>query len=213
LLTQILFAAGALAATTRITLPLLDPAAGEPGNVLTGLAAARLIGFDLILHNPVWTEQRVGTVPLFNLLLPALGGGAIWLHLARKRAAGDVANYWLGAFLLVLIAGAALLVRQAFQGSLLTAPDVTRGEAYGYSLAGLLLSIALLVWGLRAGDRALRVAGLALLTATICKVFLIDASGLEGVLRILSFMGLGIALIGVNALYGKLLRGSATSPA
>jgi uncharacterized membrane protein len=214
LLTQILFAAGALAATTRIAVPLLDPAARRTlATLLTGLAAARLVGFDLILHNPVWTEQRVGTVPLFNLLLPALGGGVIWLHLARKRAAGDVANYWLGAFLLVLIAGAALLVRQAFQGGLLTAPDVTRGEAYGYSLAGLLLSIALLVWGLRAGDRALRVAGLALLTATICKVFLIDASGLEGVLRILSFMGLGIALIGVNALYGKLLRGSATSPA
>jgi uncharacterized membrane protein len=61
----------------------------------------------------------------------------------------------------------------------------------------------------RRGDGALRVAGLALLTATICKVFLIDAAALEGLLRILSFLGLGLALIGINKLYVTVLKGSA----
>ena len=112
---------------------------------------------------------------------------------------------WLMLFLAALIVGAALLVRQAFHGSILTGAGVSIGESYGYSLAGLLLSIALLAAGVRLPDRALRVAGLALLTATILKVFLVDASELEGVLRILSFLGLGIALIGIGKLYGKVL--------
>jgi uncharacterized membrane protein len=79
-------------------------------------------------------------------------------------------------------------------------------EFYGYSLAGLVVSIALLLAGVRLPDKALRLAGLLLLTATIVKVFLVDASELEGVLRILSFLGLGVALIGIGRLYGPVLR-------
>jgi uncharacterized membrane protein len=72
--------------------------------------------------------------------------------------------------------------------------------------AWLLLAVALLLSGVRLADKALRVAGLALLTLTVFKVFLIDAAELEGLLRILSFLGLGIALIGIGLLYGKVLR-------
>ncbi len=72
--------------------------------------------------------------------------------------------------------------------------------------AWLLLAVALLLGGVRLADKALRVAGLALLTITVFKVFLIDAAELEGLLRILSFLGLGIALIGIGLLYGKVLR-------
>ena len=64
--------------------------------------------------------------------------------------------------------------------------------------------------GLMLGTRntlyGVRLAGLLLLTATIFKVFLVDASELEGLLRILSFLGLGIALIGIARLYGPVLR-------
>jgi uncharacterized membrane protein len=51
--------------------------------------------------------------------------------------------------------------------------------------------------------------GLALLTATMLKVFLIDAAPLTGVLRILSLLGLGIVLIGIGRLYGLILRAGA----
>jgi uncharacterized membrane protein len=63
----------------------------------------------------------------------------------------------------------------------------------------------------RIGDKALRLAGLALLTATALKVFLVDADALEGVLRILSFLGLGVALIGIGKLYGTVLRAERTA--
>ena len=61
-------------------------------------------------------------------------------------------------------------------------------------------------------DKALRVAGLVLLTATALKVFLVDASALAGALRILSFLGLGVALIGIGKLYTAVLNAEAGNP-
>ena len=64
-----------------------------------------------------------------------------------------------------------LLVRQGFHGAILTGPEMPIAEFYGYSLAGLVVAIGLLVAGIRLPDKALRLAGLILLTATIVKVF------------------------------------------
>jgi uncharacterized membrane protein len=75
-----------------------------------------------------------------------------------------------------------------------------------YVSAGwLVASLALLAPGMRWRDEALRLAGLGLLTATVLKAFLVDAAELGGVLRILSFLGLGVALIGIGLLYGRVL--------
>ena len=75
--------------------------------------------------------------------------------------------------------------------------------------AWLLVAIGLLLAGVRLADKALRLAGLVLLTATIVKVFLIDAAALEGVLRILSFLGLGGALIWIGRFYPRVLNAEA----
>ena len=79
------------------------------------------------------------------------------------------------------------------------------------SIAWLALAIAIVTAGIRLPERTLRVAGLGLLTLTILKVFLIDAAALEGVLRILSFLGLGAALIVLGKYYGTLLRAERSS--
>ena len=63
--------------------------------------------------------------------------------------------------------------------------------------------MGLLLAGVRMPDKALRLTGLGLLTATILKVFLVDAAELEGVLRIFSFLGL--ALIDIGKLYTRVL--------
>jgi uncharacterized membrane protein len=208
ILTQALFAAGWLLGSGRLSLPRVEPGlAAIAGTALTALAALRLLWFDIIVHNPAWETQWVGPAPVLNLILPQFLLGALWLYAARRRAdAATRSGFWLAAFLAVLIAGTMLLVRQAFHGAILTGPDMPIAEFYGYSLAALLLSIALLIAGIRLPDKALRLAGLILLTATILKVFLVDASELEGLLRILSFLGLGIALIGIGRLYGPVLR-------
>ncbi|HYI47821.1 MAG TPA: DUF2339 domain-containing protein [Allosphingosinicella sp.] len=208
IVTQALFAAGWLLAAGILRPPRIEPELARlAGTLLTIVAAMRLVWFDIGLHNPLWTAQWVGTVPVINLLLPAFLLSAVWLYAARRRAAAaSDSGPWLAAFLLVLLAGIGLMVRQAFQGPILTGPNMPTAEAYGYSLAGLTVAIALILAGVRLPDKALRLAGLVLLTATIVKVFLIDASDLEGVLRILSFLVLGIALIGIGRLYGPVLR-------
>ncbi|HEX8262132.1 MAG TPA: DUF2339 domain-containing protein, partial [Allosphingosinicella sp.] len=166
--------------------------------------------FDMLIHNPLWTEQKVGAWPVLNLLAPAYLLAAYWLYRARRGADGALrSGAWLLLSLASLVLGAMLMVRQAFQGPLLNGPQVPSAESYGYSLVGLLLSIALLLAGIRLPDKALRLAGLVFLTATTVKVFLVDAGALEGVLRILSFLVLGIALIGIGKLYTKVLDAEA----
>ena len=215
ILTQALFAAGWLLGSGRVRLPRVEPDLVRiAGTALTALAALRLIWFDILVHNPAWETQWVGPLPVLNLILPEYLLGALWLYAARRRAdAATRSGFWLAAFLAALVAGVMLLVRQAFHGPILTGPEMPIAEFYGYSLAALLLSIGLLLAGMRLPDKALRLAGLILLTATILKVFLIDASELEGLLRILSFLGLGVALIGVGRLYGPVLRAERTPAA
>ena len=204
---QILFVAGWLVCSGRIPVRGLDgDARWLAGTLITALAAARLVWFDMLIHNPLWTAQNVGALPGLNLLALAYLLSAYWLYRARRGADGAArSGVWLILALASLVLGAMLMVRQGFQGPFLNGPSLPSAESYGYSLAGLLLSVGLLLGGIRLSDKALRLAGLVLLTATTVKVFWSDAAVLEGVLRILSFMVLGIALIGIGKLYTKVL--------
>jgi uncharacterized membrane protein len=211
MLTQALFLAGWVLGTGRIRLPWVgETLAAWIGTILTAAAAARMVWFDMFLHNPLWTDQNVGAIPALNLIVPAFILPFLWLYAFRRRAGTHAASgAWLTIALAALIFGTALLVRQLFQGAILTAPVVTDSESYAYSVAGVLLSGVLLIAGVRLPDKALRLAGLLLLTATTLKVFLNDASALEGLLRILSLLGLGAALIGIGKLYGTVLHAEA----
>ncbi|MBV8685818.1 MAG: DUF2339 domain-containing protein [Alphaproteobacteria bacterium] len=215
IVTQALFAAGWAICRGFPGLPGLDARQRWwAGIALTALAAARLVWFDLLVDNPLWRDQNVGALPVLNLLVPAYLLSACWLYAARRGAAQAArSGLWLALSLASLVFGATMLVRQAFQGPILTAPALSDSESYSYSAAGLLLSIALLLSGIRLPDKALRLAGLVLLTATAGKVFLVDAAALEGVLRIVSFLGLGVALILIGMLYTKVLNAEAAPAA
>jgi uncharacterized membrane protein len=211
MITQALFAVGWLVGSVGIGRRWLDEAQRRlAAAAFTALATARLFWFDMLMHNPLWVEQYVGALPVLNLLLPAFLLSALWLYAARRRAARPGAEgIWLALFLASLGLGVMLMARQIFQGPVLSGPALPLAEFYVYSLAGLLLSVTLLGAGIRIPDKALRVAGLGALTLTILKVFLVDASELEGVLRILSFLGLGVALIGIGKLYSTVLKAEA----
>jgi uncharacterized membrane protein len=77
------------------------------------------------------------------------------------------------------------------------ARDLTMSAAWG------LYAVGLLVLGLWRKVRALRFVSLGFLILTVAKVFLSDLSTLQGVYRILSFLGLGVALILVSLLYQR----------
>jgi uncharacterized membrane protein len=210
-LTQTLFAGGWLLGGGKVRLPWLDESEVRMiATILTAAAAARLLWFDMLLHNPAFTPQHVGSLPVLNLLAPAFLLSAFWLYAARRRAPSELlSGAWLAMFLAALVVGASLMVRQLFHGAILSGIEMSNAEFYGYSLAGLLLSIAVMLAGMRLPDKALRLAGLALLSATIVKVFLFDAAALEGILRILSFVGLGVGAIGIAMLYTRVLSAEA----
>ena len=54
-------------------------------------------------------------------------------------------------------------------------------------------------------SQVLRIASAALIAVAVAKVFIFDMSELEGVLRALSFIGLGAVLIGIGLFYQRLL--------
>lgn len=63
--------------------------------------------------------------------------------------------------------------------------------------------LALMITGFPLRERILRIQGLALLLVCIVKVFAYDLQNLETLYRILSFVALGIILLGVSSIYTR----------
>lgn len=168
------------------------------GKALLVLGIARFVWFDLLILSPALVPHGVGGMPLLNAATLHAALAAFWLWTLPPGPAVRV-----GAAMLTLVAVVAA-IRQATHGDQLTG-SIGTAENTGYSAALLGVSLFWLWRGITGAKHDLRVAGLALLTLVTFKVFLIDAAALDGVLRILSFLGLGIALIGIGWAYGRFL--------
>ena len=68
-----------------------------------------------------------------------------------------------------------------------------------------MLGVALLAAGLVLKSQVLRLASAALVVVAVAKVFVLDMAELEGVLRALSFIGLGVVLIGIGLFYQRMI--------
>lgn len=208
--TQALFALGCLALRQFKMRPDW-PSLRTAGWLLSAIALFRVVWFDLLVHNPVIDPQMVGPVPVANLLVGHLALVALWLWLLARdvpaRFTLPVRVLSLGTMILTVLA----LIRQAVQGNLVSGGFIDTGENYLYSAGLLALAIGWLVLGIKRGSKLLRVAGLSLLTVVTLKVFLVDAAALTGLLRILSFLGLGIALIGIGWAYGRVMAAGKTA--
>jgi len=176
------------------------------------LAAMHVAWYSLLLHNPLWSGQAVGPVPLANLLAPLFVALPLCLRLIGRMLPA-VTRYAEAALQPVIMAMVALFawasLRQAFHGSMLAEPGLGSVEDILRSILGIVLAIGFLLWGIRKSRRDWRIASLVLMLAAVGKVFLFDASGLEGLLRIASFVALGFSLIGIGWLYSRQLRGEA----
>lgn len=204
-LTQIFFALG-WAALHRPRAGGEASALRTAGWIAAGIAMFRVIWFDLFVHNPIADPQAVGPVPVANLLTMHFALVAFWLWQFARLALGRVVPLLRGLSLGAMIVTVLGTIRQAVQGSLVSAAEVGTGENYLYSAGLLALAIGWLVFGIRQQSKLFRVAGLLLLTVVTLKVFLVDAAALAGLLRILSFLGLGIALIGIGWAYGRVMQ-------
>jgi uncharacterized membrane protein len=157
--------------------------------------------------------------PIVNWLLytygvPALAClvGAAWLRRAETRLLARVGrSRWPNAVallgLLLIFALVNLEIFDFFSAGRYVEFDWQRRYARDLAMSfgwGLYAMTLLLVGVFRRG-RALRLIGLAFLLLTVAKVFLVDLSNLVGVYRVLSFLGLGVALVLVSLLYQRFL--------
>ncbi|MBB4065596.1 DUF2339 domain-containing protein [Gellertiella hungarica] len=191
-----------------------NPAFVYGSMIAGGLSMVSVLGLHLFARNPYVTGELVGDWPLLNLLLPgyllpALAYGGLSLMARTRRPYPYVVAIAISGALMGF-AWVTLSVRQAWQGtSLADWQGFLEGETYTYSVVWLLTGVVLLVLGTRFRSPSLRYASAAVVIVTVLKVFLIDLSNLEGLLRAFSFIGLGLALIGIGLFYQRLLLKSA----
>jgi uncharacterized membrane protein len=173
-------------------------------------AVLHLVWYSLILHNPLWDMQAVGSLPVFNLLVPLYGLALLALWLAVRNEPDlrldhprilDIVQ-----MLLIILFGFSQL-RQFFHGSLLVEAGIPEMEEILRSVMAILLAIGFLLLGIVRGSKDWRIGSLVLMLAAVAKVFVYDAAGLEGLLRIMSFVALGFSLIGIGWLYSRFLGG------
>ena len=197
---------------TRI-LPGTDGARGNlvfSGGAMTVSVLGMLTGgLALVGENPLWTGAPVGYTPVLNWV--TLGYGApfvIYALLAYAARPVRPAGY---VWLVTVFAGLMgvffvnLTIRHAFSPLILTTEPVSELENYVYSIVWLVLGVAGVVAGLWRDSLRLRQVAGAIVALVVVKVFLFDMSSLQGVLRALSFLGLGAVLIAIGYLYQRMI--------
>ena len=178
---------------------------------LLGLAGFASILFGhLLSFNPLFSNAHIGYGRVFNDLLlgyalPALLCALVYWRTAGKRHRHYVLTAGL-CFLALLFTYISLEVRTLFQGPRLgLVRHTSDAEWYSYSAAWLVFGVLVLSAGTWLKHVMTRYVGLALVSLAIVKVFLWDMSQLTGLLRALSFIGLGLALVGIGFLYQKVI--------
>lgn len=185
------------------------------GSMAAGVVSVTFIVFQhFLVLNPLFTDETTGQIPVFNLLflaylLPAIAAGGLALYARYKRPPWYAQMLAVVAALLVF-AYATLSVRRVFKGEFIGLwSGLGQLETYTYSALWLVIGVVLLTAGVWLKSQVLRIASAALIAIAVVKVFLFDMSELEGVLRALSFIGLGAVLIGIGLFYQRLLTRAA----
>jgi uncharacterized membrane protein len=178
--------------------------------VLIAASVAAIVSVSLGVLNPVVTEDPVPGSIVFNALLLAYLAPVVLLGLIA-RGLGSIQWEKLrpafgGLALVLALSYVTLETKRVFQGPNMVAWSISTAESYAYSAVWLASAFALFVAGIRLERQYIRYAGLGVMALVVLKVFLWDMSGLDGIYRILSFMGLGLCLIGMGWIYTKFVQ-------
>lgn len=151
----------------------------------------------------LFTGAGVSLLVLVAAVLVLVAAHRMGLLGARSEAAPG----WIVVAGIVLYGAASLLVTVAL---LVTA--TRSGFLAGHvavTVSWTVAALALLVRGIRTA--ALRMAGGALVAAAVAKLFLFDLSQLDGLARVLAFLGAGLVLLAAGTRYARLV--AAAEPA
>ena len=156
------------------------------------------------LFSSPWITDEISQTPLLNLMLLLYGApvilGVLYLffHVPRVRSLA-AAFSGVAAFIFI-----SLQIRHLWQDTVSLHNPTSSGELYTYSAVWLVMAIATILSGAwKLGIQCYR-AGMILLALVIAKIFIVDMSDLEGLLRVASFMGLGLALLGISFLHQRI---------
>ncbi len=161
--------------------------------------------------DPEVLAYPLGLTPIFNWILWGYGLSIAALLVGWRflRLTGDLRLVLATEAAVALLAFVLLTleVRGVFHPGSLASRGAGFGmedlELYTYSAVWLLFGVALLALGFLRGAAALRHAGMALVCIVVAKVFVVDMAGLQGLLRVFSFLGLGVALVGLGYAYRR----------
>jgi len=144
---------------------------------------------DPTIHGPYLLDTL-----LLAYLLPAVVLGLIarlckarWARILWAVPAVGLAAYW----------GFLAIRRIWWGGEVYIGRGWLDGELYTYTVVLIAIGALLLWQAIAKGSTVLRRAALVVIGLAVCKVFLIDASGLTGLFRVFSFLALGLALAGL----------------
>lgn len=184
------------------------------GSYVFGATALGIAVLGLVMAvNPLLNaSERIGGGAIFNTLLPAYlmpAIAAVVLSLlARGRRPAWFCWAALGLGFVLQFLWMVAEIRHLFQGEVIVfSRSTSDAEIYAYSAAFLAMGLALLAYGVVRGSQTARLASGVYILLTVGKVFLIDMDGLTGVWRAVSFIGLGLALVGIGLVYQKLVFG------
>jgi uncharacterized membrane protein len=211
--TAFALALSALPTASRATFALLE-------RIVFGAAIAAAIlglgmGVDPLFSVPASEEAdgpMFANAMTFAYLVPA---AILLVYAMLRRAEGRITTGHVAGFtaLALTLLYATLEVRNFWHASLtLNFEPVLEAEAYAYSAVWIVFAIATLFVGLARHSVPIRHAAMAVLLLSVAKVFLVDMASLGGVLRAASFLGLGVALIGIAFLYQRLIFRTAPRP-
>ena len=183
---------------------------------LAVIAALATLALVWLIANPLLQPIPIAGAPILNTALYVFGGGfALFLAMAYvlRRSKLDLPNRQVPVALAVIIAlidgflGISALNRHLFQGELiqfnLVGDAIGDAELYGYSVVWLLYGGLIMVLGVWRQLPPLRHAAAGIILLVVFKVFVVDTSGLTGLYRVASFLGLGLTLIALGYLYQR----------
>lgn len=179
--------------------------------VVTGAVALVILAAQAVLTNPLfpvlWRREIVTGPPILDSLAAAYLPVAAVLAIGAWRL-GHLPRLMRRVFVVASSAYAAwylgLEIRRLWQGRDLSVPGVQEGELYSYTVALIVVSVLLLALALIRRSETLRRLAMAGVALTVAKVFLIDMAGLAGLVRVASFLGLGLSLAGLAWLNARI---------
>ncbi len=169
----------------------------------------RLLAEDWARQPILFLNWRFATFLAAIAVLAVVAYGARRSTRAEERLGGLVAAVFSNVFALIALFHE---VQDFFQPEITqkwteqayaAARSVETIRGFTHSAIWMLYGATLMFLGFRRGSAFLRWQAIVLLGITIIKVFLFDTSALDLGFRILSFIGLGVVLLGVSFLYQR----------